>query len=61
MLLTVGIGAVLMVVVDDVDDVVAGQTLSVVLLVVMVCPPTGGFLETQSFLVHLPAGQMLPQ
>lgn len=58
MLLTVGIGAVLLV--DDAEVDVAGQTLTV-LLVVVVCPPTGGFFEMQSVLLHLPPGQILPQ
>lgn len=58
MLLTVGMGAVLLLVDDAVVDV-AGHAL--IVLLVVVGPPRGGFLEIQSFLLHLPPGQMLPQ
>ena len=60
MLLTVGIGAVLLLVDDAVVDV-AGHALIVLLVVVVVGPPSGGFLEMQSFLLQLPPAQMLPQ
>ena len=58
MLLTVGTGAVLLVLVIALV-VVAEQTLTVVL--VGVSPPIGGFLLVHSFLLHLPLPQLLPQ
>lgn len=60
MLLTVGIGAVLLTEVVLFELVVAGQGLTVV-LVVALCPPVGGFLLTQSLLLHLPPKQVAPQ
>ena len=60
MLLTVGMGAVLLLV-EVVDVEVAGQRVVEVTLVVVVWPPEGGFLTMQSLLLHLPPGQTLPQ
>lgn len=61
MLLTVGMGAVVLVELVVLLDDVAGHAIREVVLVVVLGPPTGGFLMMQSVLLHLLPEQTLPQ
>lgn len=61
MLLTVGTGAVLLVELVVLIDDVAEHAVTDVVLVVLLGPPTGGFLMMQSVLLHLLPEQTLPQ